>query len=132
MSQPDAVERWSALSHTDLVEEVYRLVRRHDDDAERWWNVVRDHPVLAARVRGILSALERQSAEYRDARMWRLWIDQARRVLTASSATSVQARPADPDPEPAIEAEDETLGVTRVSNTHRASPAQVTFRAPGQ
>lgn len=133
MSQRDVVQRWMALSHQVLVEEVHQLVRSHDDRAHRCWNVVREHPVLAARVRGILSALERQSADYRDAAMWRVWITQARNALTLP--TSPRPPPAHSRP-PVLETgtadEDCTIDQPPVSNNYQAPPARMIFREPGQ
>jgi hypothetical protein len=132
MAQRDVVQRWLALSHPVLFEEVHQLVRGHDDRADRCWNVVREHPVLAARVRGILSALERQSAEYRDAAMWRVWIAQARNALTSSSPAAAQSRPSVRDPSTAKEEEVLDLAIASASNHYSALPAEVIFREPGQ
>lgn len=150
MARNNVVERWLTLSHQELVDEVYQLVRRHDGHALGCWNEVRGHPVLAARVRGILSALERQSAEYRDAGMWRIWIDQARRLLPTSATTAsgavasasvpsasgsaapgTQAEPVTSVPEMPGEDADQEADLVRVSNPPPAA-AKVTFRAPGQ
>jgi hypothetical protein len=130
MTQRDVVERWLTLSHQVVVEEVHQLVRSHDSHAHRCWNVVREHPVLAARVRGILSALERQSAEYRDAAMWRVWIAQARSALASSRPASPHSRPPVCDASPV--AEEEPVGIADVSNQRPASPAPVIFREPGK
>lgn len=132
MSQRDVVERWLTLSHQVVVEEVHQLVRSHDSHAHRCWNVVREHPVLAARVRGILSALERQSAEYRDAAMWRVWIAQARSALASSRPTASHSRPPVRDTTPEHEDEDEDVVVAEASNQRPASPAPVIFREPGK
>ncbi|MGH4023975.1 MAG: hypothetical protein ACRDRV_05250 [Pseudonocardiaceae bacterium] len=129
MSQRDVVQRWLSLSHQVLVEEVHQLVRSHDDRAHRCWNVVREHPVLAARVRGILSALERQSADYRDAAMWRVWITQARNALTSPRPPSSHSRP--PVPEPGT-ADEVVIEQPRVSSSTPAPPARMIFREPGQ
>lgn len=130
MSQRNVVERWLASPHQVLVEEVHQLVRSHDDRAQRCWTVVREHPVLAARVRGILSALERHSAEYRDAAMWRVWIAQARSALTSSRPDSAHSRPLARDMSTADREGD--VGIASVRSHYQASPAKVTFREPGQ
>ena len=135
MSQRDVVERWLTLSHQVVVEEVHHLVRSHDSHAHRCWNVVREHPVLAARVRGILSALERQSADYRDAAMWRVWIAQARSALASSrpaSSHSALSHSRPPVRDPSTVNEDETVAIAEVSNQRPVSPAPVIFREPGQ
>lgn len=133
MSQRTVVERWLALSHQVLVEEVRQLVRSHDEHAHRCWNVVREYPVLAARVRGILSALEQQSALYRDAAMWRVWIAQARRALMSSQPPSSQ--PGRSASDTSTTDEDGTVdlaGMSTGTSYPPASPAQVIFREPGQ
>ena len=130
MSQRDVVQRWLALSHQALVEEVHQLVRSHDDYAHRCWNVAREHPVLAARVRGILSALERQSADYRDAAMWRVWITQARSALTSPRPPSPHSRP--PERETSTAEDDRDIEQPRVSSSYLAPPARMIFREPGQ
>lgn len=134
MSQRDVVQRWLVLSHQVLVEEVHQLVRSHDDRAHRCWNVVREHPVLAARVRGILSALERQSADYRDAAMWRVWIAQARSALTSPRPASSQSLPTVPETSPDEDLTDEDLTIDRprVGSNSPAPPARMIFREPGQ
>lgn len=130
MAQRDVVQRWLALSHQVLVDEVHQLVRSHDDRAHRCWNTVREHPVLAARVRGILSALERQSADYRDAAMWRVWIAQARNALTSPRPPTPQ--PPLPVHETSTAEEELDIDRPRVSSSCPAPPAQMIFREPGQ
>jgi hypothetical protein len=60
LTETATVKQWLALSHNDLVSHVHRLAReRGMDDAV--WTQLSAHPVLAARVRGVLSALRSQA-----------------------------------------------------------------------
>src|SRR5258708_1574618 len=70
---------WLGLTHPDLTEQVRRAVRNGATAAPSWADVAA-HPVLAARVRGILSALHSHMADHRDHAMWTLWINTARRA----------------------------------------------------
>ncbi|MFI9815850.1 hypothetical protein [Saccharothrix variisporea] len=101
------VEQWLALPHHVLVDRVRAAVRPGTPSPGPLWTSLATHPVLAARVRGVLSALKAQSADHRDHPAWRARIDQALDDLTA--------------PRP----------VTRVDRTVRPVP-QVVFLAPGQ
>src|SRR5687768_12420053 len=74
------IEHWLGLAHPDLTEHVRRTVRG-GSTATAPWSEVAAHPVLAARVRGILSALQSHMADHRDHAMWTLWINTARRAL---------------------------------------------------
>jgi hypothetical protein len=76
------VEQWLAMPHPDLTDHIRRLVRGGSMPSPVW-TAVGTHPVLAARVRGILSALHSQMADHRDHAMWTLWINNARRALTS-------------------------------------------------
>jgi hypothetical protein len=86
------VEHWLELAHPDLTEYIRRAVRG-GSTASAPWPEVAAHPVLAARVRGILSALQSQMADHRDHAMWTVWINAARRALTVAPAPApVEAR----------------------------------------
>jgi hypothetical protein len=130
MSQSEVVQQWLKLSHQALVDQVHQLVRSHDEAARRCWTIVREHPVLAARVRGILSALERHSAEYRDAAMWRVWITQARGALTAPPPPSAPSTP--PAREMITTDDDHVSRRTTVTSPHPPSPAPVIFQEPSR
>jgi hypothetical protein len=125
------VEQWLALSHPELADHVRRLVRGASRPSPVW-TAVGAHPVLAARVRGILSALHAQMADHRDHAMWTLWITNARHALTPPPA------PARPDTPPRADAQPPTR-LTPGSTTPAATPPHrpttitpVTFQAPGQ
>jgi hypothetical protein len=101
-------EQWLALSHPDLADRVRRAVRGGSADSTLWTELG-GHPVLAARVAGILSALRAQMADHRDHAMWTMWVNQARRALAsgraaatrpASSTPSSATRPAPARPAP--------------------------------
>ncbi|MCP2241596.1 hypothetical protein [Lentzea aerocolonigenes] len=62
LTESATVKQWLALSHNDLVSHVDRLARERGTD-DPIWTQLTAHPVLAARVRGILSAL--RSADHR-------------------------------------------------------------------
>jgi hypothetical protein len=79
-------DQWLSLSHTQLVDQVRRSTRERDTAV---WDRVREHPVLAARVRGILSALRAETSVTRDAAMWALWISQAQQRLNAPAPAPV-------------------------------------------
>jgi hypothetical protein len=130
MSQPEVVQQWLDLPHRALVDQVHHLVRSHDETAYRCWSTVREHPVLAARVRGILSALERHSAEYRDAAMWRVWIAQARKALTPPAPPSSHAAP--PARDTITTDKDHVSRCVKQPSPNTMSPAPVTFQEPGQ
>jgi hypothetical protein len=66
-------EQWLAMPHPDLTDHIRRLVRDGSMPSPVW-TAAGAHPVLAARVRGILSALHSQMADHRDHTMWTLWI----------------------------------------------------------
>jgi hypothetical protein len=125
------VEQWLAMSHPELTNHIRRLIRGASTPSPVW-TAVSTHPVLAARVRGILSALHSQMADHRDHAMWTLRITNARRALTTPPA------PARPDTPPR---EDVSLPTRLAPGTaapaatprHRSSTiTPVTFLAPGQ
>lgn len=91
------VEQWQNLPRAVLQDKVRQVVKRRDADAKQVWAHVRANSVLAAQVRGVLSALRAEVKGTRDEIMWTMWIDQARAVLDASSdkpAVSVEPKPA--------------------------------------
>ncbi|MFC0432625.1 hypothetical protein [Kutzneria buriramensis] len=78
------VEQWHNLPRTVLQDKVRQVVKRRDADAKQIWAHVRANSVLAAQVRGALSALRAEVKGTRDEVMWTMWIDQARAILDAS------------------------------------------------
>ncbi|QUQ62739.1 hypothetical protein [Kutzneria sp. CA-103260] len=82
------VEQWQSLPRTVLQDKVRQVVKRRDADAKQIWAHVRADSVLAAQVRGALSALRAEVRGTRDEVMWTMWIDQARAVLDASPEKS--------------------------------------------
>jgi hypothetical protein len=78
------VEQWTNLPRAVLQDKVRQVVKRRDADAKQIWTHVRANSVLAAQVRGALSALRAEVRGTRDEVMWTMWIDQARSVLDAS------------------------------------------------
>jgi hypothetical protein len=78
------VEQWHNLPRTVLQDKVRQVVKRRDADARQIWAHVRANSVLAAQVRGALSALRAEVKGTRDEVMWTMWIDQARAILDAS------------------------------------------------
>jgi hypothetical protein len=75
-------DQWLALPHKDLAEQVRRAVRGGANHSSMWTGLSA-HPVLAARVSGLLSALQAQMVGHRDEAMWTMWITQARQSLAA-------------------------------------------------
>jgi len=88
------VEQWQSLPRTVLQEKVRQVVKRRDADAKQIWAHVRANSVLAAQVRGALSALRAEVRGTRDEVMWTMWIDQARAVLDASPDKAAADKPA--------------------------------------
>jgi hypothetical protein len=78
------VEQWQSLPRPVLQDKVRQVVKRRDAEAKQIWAQVRANSVLAAQVRGALSALRAEVKGTRDEVMWTMWIDQARSVLDAS------------------------------------------------
>ena len=95
------VEQWQSLPRPVLQDKVRQVVKRRDAEAKQIWAHVRANSVLAAQVRGSLSALRAEVKGTRDEVMWTMWIDQARSVLDASpeKSTDAAAPAADPAPE---------------------------------
>ncbi|NUT47867.1 MAG: hypothetical protein HOV94_11245 [Saccharothrix sp.] len=97
---------WADLSAPELTDQVRLLVKARDAAARAVWSVVREDPVIAARVRGALAGLKAEYRGHRDEAMWLMWIGQVQQQL-AAPATSVEpvveqvAAPA--APEPAVE-----------------------------
>lgn len=80
------IAQWLALPHAAAADRVRQLVKQHDASARKTWAALRDHPVLAGRVRGILSALRAETRGTRDEVMWLMWINQARQELNPLAA----------------------------------------------
>ncbi|EWM17728.1 hypothetical protein [Kutzneria sp. 744] len=78
------VEQWQDLPRAVLQDKVRQVVKRRDAEAKVIWTHVRANSVLAAQVRGALSALRAEVKGTRDEVMWTMWIDQARSVLDAT------------------------------------------------
>ncbi|MBP2326659.1 hypothetical protein JOF56_007044 [Kibdelosporangium banguiense] len=129
------VEHWLGLAHTDLTEHVRRAVRG-GSAATAPWSEVAAHPVLAARVRGILSVIQSQMADHRDHAMWTLWINAARRALNTAppqAPAPVKTRPARPAaPAPVEEIPEITLATAPPPRSQRHVVPPVTFLAAGQ
>jgi len=113
------VEQWQSLPRTVLQEKVRQVVKRRDADAKQIWAQVRASSVLAAQVRGALSALRAEVRGARDEVMWTMWIDQARAVLDASGEQASVQKPAVEKAEPA-----ETLAVEKAP-AEKAAAAEV-------
>lgn len=131
--QITTVDHWLGLSHPDLAEHVRQAVR--GGAANPVWAAVAGHPVLAARVRGLLSALLSQMADHRDHAMWTVWINSARRAL--ASAPAVEPAVEQPKARPsqakaAFTAPDITIDIAPAPRAARNDVAPVTFLAPGQ
>ena len=130
--------QWLALSHGQLTERVRSTVRNTGPQAVEVWAAVASHPVLVARVRGILSALQAQMAGRRDEAMWTAWIAQARSHLNRPVVEAKeQPERLDDDSSPAEEQVDELRKIVLVeppahSVLERSSVAPLVFRAPGQ
>jgi hypothetical protein len=88
------IEQWLNLPRPVLQDKVRQVVKRRDADAKQIWAHVRANSVLAAQVRGALSALRADVKGTRDEVMWTMWIDQARAVLDASSSEKAPEKPA--------------------------------------
>ena len=88
------VEQWQSLPRPVLQDKVRQVVKRRDAEAKQIWAQVRANSVLAAQVRGALSALKAEVKGTRDEIMWTMWIDQARAVLDASPEKAVGEKPA--------------------------------------
>ena len=143
------VEQWQNLPRAVLQDKVRQVVKRRDADAKQVWAHVRANSVLAAQVRGVLSALRADVKGTRDEIMWTMWIDQARAVLDASSdkpAVSVEPKPAaerpavarkkpEPEPVPSLEPDPtaELAFAPQPAEKPRAAPSvpPVMFQAPG-
>lgn len=112
------VEQWLTLPRTVLQDKVRQVVKRRDADAKQIWAHVRANSVLAAQVRGVLSALRAEVKGARDEVMWTMWIDQARAVLDASSDKPEKAAPVE-KPVPVEKAEKAAAPVEK-----KAEPAE--------
>jgi hypothetical protein len=126
------VEQWLAMSHPDLTDHIRRFVRGGSRPSPVW-TAVGAHPVLTARVRGILSALHAQMADHRDHAMWTLWINNARCALTTpppAHARSETPPRADAQPPTRLTASTTTPAATPRHRPSTITP--VTFLAPGQ
>jgi hypothetical protein len=97
------VEQWQSLPRPVLQDKVRQVVKRRDAEAKQIWTQVRAHSVLAAQVRGALSALRAEVKGTRDEVMWTMWIDQARAVLDASDKPAAADKPVAAGAEPAPE-----------------------------
>ncbi|GAA0601384.1 hypothetical protein GCM10010174_16580 [Kutzneria viridogrisea] len=138
-STPVVVEQWLSLSRPALLEKVRQVVKRREVEV---WAAVRGHSVLAAQVRGALSALKAEVRGTRDEGMWGMWIEQARQALgQTESAPASAPQPAAAAEEPAREAESKeepepepeiTLAPEQPSRPKAASTVPpVMFQAPG-
>jgi hypothetical protein len=150
------VEQWMNLPRAVLQDKVRQVVKRRDADAKHIWAEVRGHAVLAAQVRGALSALRAEVRGTRDEVMWTMWIEQARAVLDPSQnsngsadkaaaakaakpeseAPSKPAAKAQPTPEPAAADADPGAEISfspQPAQKPRATPTvpPVMFQAPG-
>ncbi|ONI83150.1 hypothetical protein ALI144C_16735 [Actinosynnema sp. ALI-1.44] len=126
------VDSWLGLAHADLTEHVRKAVRGGSATPDLWSEVA-THPVLAARVRGILSALQSQMADHRDHAMWTAWTNRARKALDAPQPAPVEK------PKPAAPAPAQELPAFSVATATAAPPPKqahvvppVTFQAAGQ
>jgi hypothetical protein len=111
------VEQWHNLPRTVLQDKVRQVVKRRDADARQIWAHVRANSVLAAQVRGVLSALRAEVRGTRDEVMWTMWIDQARAILDASPDKAAE--------KPAAEAVEKPAEPTVVEQKPAAEPKVV-------
>ena len=121
-----------SLSREELVEAVRLVVKQHDSQAKRIWATVKDNPLLAAKVRGALSALRADVRDSRDEVMWLMWISEARQVLDSPAAdaapVTTPAAVAESEPDGA----DIALEIPVVHRHNQASTApSVLFQQPG-
>ncbi|MFC5056219.1 hypothetical protein [Saccharothrix xinjiangensis] len=77
---------WAHLPAAELLEQVRGMVKAGDAGARAVWAVVREDPVVAARVRGAMAGLKAEYRGHRDESMWLLWINRAQRQLAADAA----------------------------------------------
>ena len=127
----DLVEQWMSLSREELVEAVRLAVKQHDNQAKRIWATVKENPLLAAKVRGALSALRADVRDSRDEVMWLMWISEARQVLDApADATPVTTPVAAVESEP--DGPEISLEIPVAQRTSQVSTApSVLFQQPG-
>ncbi|MEV6602749.1 hypothetical protein [Kutzneria sp. NPDC051319] len=140
LTAENLIAEWLALPQASLVDRVRQLVKQHDARAREAWTAVRGHPVLAARVRGTLSALRAETRGTRDEVMWLMWINQARqeldRVPAAGGEPALETRPGqDADDSATADALDErpltlTVSPSTVSHSTSSGVAPLTFQAP--
>lgn len=75
------VSRWRELATDELRDRVQQLVAARLDADHSVWRTIRRDPVLAARVRGVLSGMASSIQGTRDEHMRRVWIAAARTAL---------------------------------------------------
>jgi hypothetical protein len=127
----DLVDHWMSLSRDELVETVRMSVKQHDSYAKRTWAIVRDNPLLAAKVRGALSALRAEVRGTRDEVMWLMWINEARGSLDSAEEPKAQRASVQVAPEPS-EPDTSELHFDAPIVPHAASTApSVLFQQPG-
>jgi hypothetical protein len=83
-AKPDIVSHWLSLPYETLIDKVRQLVRQRHT-AQGTWVTIRANPVLAARVRGVFSALAAEARGTSDEAMRLMWIKQARQALDVSA-----------------------------------------------
>lgn len=110
------VEQWHNLPRTVLQDKVRQVVKRRDADARQIWAHVRANSVLAAQVRGTLSALRAEVKGTRDEVMWTMWIDQARAILDASPD-----KPSADKPAPVKSVAEKTAATEKTATTDKAA-----------
>lgn len=84
---------WATLPAAELIEQVRGMVKAGDAVARAVWAVVREDPVVAARVRGAMAGLKAEYRGHRDEAMWLLWINRAQRQLAADAQPVAPAAP---------------------------------------
>jgi hypothetical protein len=135
----DIVDHWITLPRDELVETVRLVVKQHDPAAKRTWAAVRENPLLAAKVRGALSALRADLLGSRDEVMWLMWINEARQALDQEVAANVvqhtqQSVPATASTE-RDNGEEMNSEMPAAQQNHRVSAApavpSVLFQQPG-
>jgi hypothetical protein len=136
-AKPDIVSHWLSLPYETLTDKVRQLVRQRHT-AQETWVTIRANPVLAARVRGVLSALAAEARGTSDEAMRLMWIKQARQALDLSTPADNRTDQVANGALPAHTAQTPTPRESQslpVATAHATRPVStvpaVIFRSPG-
>lgn len=94
----ETVVAWADLPTAELRVNAQRLAAARLPANHPLWTVVRERPVLAAKLRSAFSGLLVTIKGSRDEHMQRLWITAARNAIDAKPAATQEARPAQQAP----------------------------------